>query len=100
VAKARKGKGPTLIEALTYRFRGHHVGDGGAYRTKEELQYWMDNKDPIALLGKHMVKTRAAAQKELDALQEEIEQEVLAAIEFAKNSPLPPPEQAYEDLYA
>ena len=100
VAKARKGKGPTLIEALAYRFRGHHVGDGGAYRTKEELQYWMDNKDPIALLGKHLVKTRAATQKKLDALQDEVEQEVLAAIEFAKISPLPPPEQAYEDLYA
>ena len=100
VAKARKGKGPTLIEALTYRFRGHHVGDGGAYRTKDELQWWMDNKDPIALLGKHLLKTRTAAQKELDALQEQVEQEVLAAIEFAKNAPLPPPEQAYEDLYA
>jgi pyruvate dehydrogenase E1 component alpha subunit len=100
VAKARKGKGPTLIEALTYRFRGHHVGDGGAYRTKEELQYWMDHKDPIALLGKHLLKTRAATQQKLDALQEQVEQEVLAAIEFAKNAPLPPPEQAYEDLYA
>lgn len=100
VAKARKGKGPTLIEALTYRFRGHHVGDGGAYRTKEELQWWMDHKDPIALLGKHLIKIRAATQQALDALQEQVEQEVLAAIEFAKNSPLPPPEQAYEDLYA
>ena len=36
------------------------MGDGGAYRTKEELQYWMDHKDPIALLGKHLLKTRAA----------------------------------------
>jgi len=100
VARARQGKGPTLIEALTYRFRGHHVGDGGAYRTKEELQWWMDHKDPITLLGKHMLKAKAATQAKLDALQEEVEQQVLAAIEFAKNSPLPPPEQAYEDLYA
>jgi pyruvate dehydrogenase E1 component alpha subunit len=76
------------------------VGDGGAYRTKEELQYWMDHKDPIALLGKHLLKTRAATQQKLDALQEQVEQEMLAAIEFAKNAPLPPPEQAYEDLYA
>jgi pyruvate dehydrogenase E1 component alpha subunit len=100
VARARQGKGPTLIEAMTYRFRGHHVGDGGAYRTKEELQWWMDHKDPITLLGKHMIKARAATQAKLDALQEEVEQEVLEAIEFAKGSPLPPPEQAYEDLYA
>ncbi len=100
VAKARRGKGPTLIEAMTYRFRGHHVGDGGAYRTKEELQYWMDNRDPINLLGKHMIKARTATQKALDTLQGQVEEEVLAAIEFAKNSPLPPPEQAYEDLYA
>ncbi len=100
VDKARRGKGPTFIEAVTYRFRGHHVGDAGTYRTKEEIQWWVDHKDPLALLGKYMLKCKVAAQEQLDALKEQVEQEVLAAIEFAKNSPLPPPEQAYEDLYA
>ena len=100
VDKARKGGGPTLIEALTYRYRGHHVGDGGAYRTNEEVKWWMDNKDPIKLLGDYMCQQGIAAQEQLDALTEQINQEVLEAIEFGRNSPLPPPEQAYEDLYA
>ena len=100
VSKARRGNGPTLVEAKTYRFRGHHVGDGGHYRTNEEVRWWMDNKDPIKLLGDHMCKTRVAKQEELDVLQKQIEQEVLDAVEFGKDSPLPPPEQAYEDLYA
>ncbi len=100
VAKARQGQGPTLIEAQTYRYRGHHVGDAATYRTKEELQWWMDEKDPIKLLGDHMVAGKAAARKDLEDLEDQVEQEVLDAIEFAKDSPLPPPEQAYEDLYA
>ena len=100
VEKARKGGGPTLIEALTYRYRGHHVGDGGAYRTNEEVKWWMDNKDPIKLLGDYMCQQGVAEQEQLDALTEQINQEVLDAIEFGRNSPLPPPEQAYEDLYA
>ena len=100
VAKARQGDGPTLIEAQTYRYRGHHVGDAATYRTKEELQWWMEEKDPIKLLGDRMVENGMTSQEDLDALAEQVEQEVLDAIEFAKDSPLPPPEQAYEDLYA
>ena len=100
VDKARKDEGPTLIEAYTYRYRGHHVGDDGYYRTDDEVKWWMQNKDPIKRLGDYMRRKKAATAADLDALQEQIEQEVLDAIEFGKDSPLPPPEQAYEDLYA
>jgi len=100
VEKARQGRGPTFIEAMTYRYRGHHVGDAATYRTKDELQWWMDNKDPISLLGKYICSHKLAKQADLDALAEQVNQEVLDAIEFGKDSPLPPPEQAYEDLYA
>ena len=100
VDKARQGKGPTFIEAITYRYRGHHVGDAATYRTKKELDFWMENRDPITLLSKHMIKNKVATQKDLDALYEQINQEVLDAIEFGKDAPLPPPEQAFEDLYA
>jgi TPP-dependent pyruvate/acetoin dehydrogenase alpha subunit len=99
VAKARSGDGPTLIEAMTYRHRGHHVGDAGAYRTDEEVKWWMDNKDPIKMLADHMVKRRIAKRDQLEDLQEQIDNEVIEAIEFGRNSPLPPAEQAYEDLY-
>jgi acetoin:2,6-dichlorophenolindophenol oxidoreductase subunit alpha len=100
VAKARRGDGPTFIEAETYRYRGHHVGDAATYRTKKELQWWMDKKDPIALLGRQMEDAAVAREGELDALQEQVNAQVLDAIEFGKDAPLPPPEQAYEDLYA
>ena len=100
VAKGRKGGGPTFIEAVTYRFRGHHVGDGGAYRTKEELDWWMKNKDPIRRLGDHMTKTKIATKAQLEEVEKQVEQEVIDAVEFGRNAPLPPAEQAYEDLYA
>jgi len=100
VAKARSGDGPTLIEAMTYRYRGHHVGDAGLYRTDEEVKWWMEKKDPIELLANHMVKRRIAKRDQLAALKEQIDHEVVEAIEYGRNSPLPPAEQAYEDLYA
>lgn len=100
VSKAREGGGPTLIEAKTYRFHGHHVGDAMTYRTREEAEWWRDNKDPIKLLGQYMTANKVAQQKELDAIYKQVEGDVLAAIEFGKDAPFPPPEQAYEDLYA
>ena len=100
VAKARRGDGPTLIEAKTYRYHGHHVGDAQTYRTRDEVGWWSDNKDPIRLLGDYMVKSKVAKQDELDALYDQVEQEVLDAIEFGKDAPFPPPEQAFEDIYA
>ena len=100
VAKARGGDGPTFIEALTYRYRGHHVGDSAPYRTKEELNWWMENKDPIAMLGARMITAKVATQAKLDELQEQVEQEVVDAVEFGRNAPLPSPEQAFEDIYA
>jgi pyruvate dehydrogenase E1 component alpha subunit len=100
VDKARRGQGPTFVEADTYRFRGHHVGDAATYRTKEELQWWMENSDPLENLGRRMCALGVCTPAELEALQAQVEQQVLDAIEFARAAPLPPPEQAYEDLYA
>jgi len=100
VEKARSGKGPTLLEAKTYRYRGHHVGDSGYYRTDDEVKSWMENKDPIKRLGDHMIASKVTTQDELDALAETIEEEVESAVEFGREAPLPAPEQAYEDLYA
>jgi len=100
VDKARKGGGPTFVEADTYRFRGHHVGDGAGYRTKEELNWWMENKDPIARLGEHLIAKKQSTQAQLGQVLEDVEQQVIDAVEFGRNSPLPPPEQAFEDVYA
>ena len=94
VKKARRGDGPTFVEAVTYRFRGHHVGDGGNYRTKEELDWWMENKDPISKLGNHLIASKLATRGRLDALEEKVEEEVVNAVEFGRNAPMPAPEQA------
>mgnify|MGYP000061879257 FL=1 len=100
VDRARKGSGPTFIEAITYRFRGHHVGDAAPYRTKEELEWWMANRDPIELLGREMKRRRVATNTQLTEVQEQVEADVIAAVEFAREAPYPAPEQAFEDLYA
>lgn len=88
VARARAGKGPSLVENLTYRWRGHSKSDRNRYRTKEEIDSWIA-RDPIerfrADLVAHGVLTDAAA----DALRSEAEQDVARGILFAKASPSP-----------
>jgi TPP-dependent pyruvate/acetoin dehydrogenase alpha subunit len=101
IERARAGKGPTLIECKTYRWRGHHEGDpnrGSRYRPVEEVKEWM-KKCPIRrfeekLLGKKIVTT-AKGKK----IREEIEKEIDEAIAFAKESPYPDPQDLYEDVY-
>ena len=99
-ARAREGGGPTLIEAITYRFRGHHVGDAAPYRTQEELDWWTANKDPIAKLGQYMVRRRVAARAQLAEVETQVEADVDAAVEFASQAPFPAADTAFEDLYA
>jgi pyruvate dehydrogenase E1 component alpha subunit len=85
---------------MTYRFRGHHVGDAATYRTAKELKWWMENRDPINLLGERMIKHGIADRSRLERVDEQVEEEVVEAVEFARNAPLPPAEQVREDVYA
>lgn len=98
--RARTGGGPTLIEAITYRFRGHHVGDAAPYRTQDELSWWVDHKDPITKLGEYMVRRRVATRPQLAEVLSQVEADVDAAVEFGRQAPFPAAEAAYEDLYA
>jgi pyruvate dehydrogenase E1 component alpha subunit len=103
IAKAAKhcrdGKGPYLLEMETYRFKGHSMSDPRKYRTKEEeIEY--TNSDPIAKVLKIITENKYASQKELDTIHEGVKQEILEAIQFAEESPLPKPEAMYEDIYA
>ena len=77
-----------------------HVGDAAPYRTREELDWWMENRDPITLLGRRMRKARVATAAQLEEMQQQVEEEVVAAVEFARNEPEPDAAQAFEDLYA
>jgi pyruvate dehydrogenase E1 component alpha subunit len=98
VARARAGEGPTLIEAKTYRQRGHYEGDMGAYRPPEEVAEWMD-RDPILLLGGRLVSEHGFAQADLDDLAADVERTLEAAAAFAERSPHPEPVEAIEDVY-
>lgn len=95
----RKGNGPVLIESITYRWFGHSSSDPGKYRTKEEVDEWK-KKDPILKFRKYLVENKLVTDEELDKLEEVSKQKIEASVEFAKNSPEPTIESAFEDIYA
>ena len=100
VDRARQGKGPTLLEAMTYRIRGHFEGDPQRYRTKEEVEEQAANRDPIRQF-RDLLSKEEILPKDLDQqIQDEIDQEIKEAIRFAEESPLPLPSDALEGLYA
>ena len=99
IDRARNGAGPTLIEALTYRYRGHHEGDPMAYRTREELEMWRA-RDPIPRLLSWLVSKGYLTEADDQRLVAEVQAEVDDATEFARQSPWPAPEEALEDVYA
>lgn len=88
IERARQGGGPTLIEALTYRHRGHSKSDRNRYRTKEEIEAWVE-RDPIGLFEQDLIKHGLIQQAEVDELMKSVDTEIEEAIEFAKNSPAP-----------
>ena len=101
VERARNGGGPSLIDCNTYRFRGHHIGDPGtSYRERSEVEEQQRTRDPILRLKKVLIEEEEVAETELEAIDQELQTELEAAVEYAKSSPSPRPEDALEDLYA
>ena len=99
--RAREGGGPTLLNCDTYRFRGHHIGDPGtSYRDREEVQEQERQRDPIRRLVQVLIEEEGVSQEKLDALEAELANELEEALDFAKNSPEPLPEDALDDVYA
>ncbi|MEV8641968.1 thiamine pyrophosphate-dependent dehydrogenase E1 component subunit alpha [Mesorhizobium ciceri] len=89
VARARAGEGPTLIESKTYRHRGHSKSDRNRYRTKEEIEDWMSNRDPITLFESELREFGFIDDKGIEAIRDAVAQEIAEGIEFAKASPSP-----------
>ncbi|MCL4820328.1 MAG: pyruvate dehydrogenase (acetyl-transferring) E1 component subunit alpha [Vicinamibacteria bacterium] len=98
IDRARKEKRPTLIEAETYRYRGHSMSDPGKYRTKEEVEQMMQ-VDPIFLWGKRLIEQERFTTAELEAVDKEVIAEVDACVRFADESPWPSHESLFEDVY-
>jgi pyruvate dehydrogenase E1 component alpha subunit len=98
IKRAKDGKGPTLIEAKTYRWRGHWTGDPEVYRTKEDVKAWMD-KCPIKRMKAAMIADSIATEKELTAIEEKAKADVEAAAKFAIESPEPDPKTVMDNVY-
>lgn len=102
VTRARRGQGPTLIEAKTYRFDEHNVGliiPGKRYRTAEEIEEYKTHRDPLALF-RQVLSAEGVSDHELKAIEDEVVAAVAEAIQFAEHSPLPDPANLYEYLYS
>ncbi len=97
--RARSGGGPSFIEARTYRFIGHYVGDPALYMPPQEREEWR-KRDAILRLGRQLREWGYLSQAEDEGMGTEVQAELQAAIQFAKASPLPAPETALEDVYA
>ncbi len=94
----RSGKGPYFLEIKTYRYKGHSVSDPGKYRSKDELQAYMEN-DPIKLTEEKILKNKIATDSEIQAIKDLIKAEIEEATLFAEESPLPDPSELYTDNY-
>ena len=99
VERARRGEGPTLIEAQTYRWYGHSHSDPRAYRTREEEAEWR-KRDPITVMKDAMQLLGWLDDKEFEQLDEAVQAKLAKAMEFATNSPEPSPDELCTDVYA
>ena len=98
VGRAREGKGPTFIECKTYRWRGHWEGDPQPYRTRDEVEAWK-SKCPIRRFRSYLSENNMFREEELDTIDSEVDAELRDAIDYARKSPFPEPDEALEDVY-
>jgi pyruvate dehydrogenase E1 component alpha subunit len=96
--EARNGKGPVLMEALTYRMAGHYFGDNENYRTKEEVAEWK-KKDPILYVENILIRQYGVTEGEIVSIKKEEKKIVLEASNKAKDDPFPPEKDLVNDLY-
>ncbi|WP_323009002.1 pyruvate dehydrogenase (acetyl-transferring) E1 component subunit alpha [Paracoccus sp. (in: a-proteobacteria)] len=100
VAHCRAGKGPYILEVMTYRYRGHSMSDPAKYRTREEVQKMRDERDAIEHVRELLLQGSHVSEDDLKAIDKEIKDIVNDSAEFAKESPEPPLEELWSDIYA
>ncbi|WP_414672212.1 thiamine pyrophosphate-dependent dehydrogenase E1 component subunit alpha [Lentibacillus sp.] len=99
IERARSGEGPTLIEAKTYRWKGHSKSDAKKYRTREEENEWKA-KDPIKRFRGVLVEAGIITEEKAEEIRKDAKQEIEDAVEFAENGPMPTEEDLLTDVYA
>jgi len=97
--RARSGEGPTLIECLTYRFRGHSLADPDELRSEEEKEFWA-KRDPIKQLEMNLLTKEIVSSEELRGIEKEIDNEINDAVEFALAAPEPDPNELTNYIWA
>lgn len=100
IARARKSEGPTLIEALTYRWEGHYKGDPELYRSSEEVAEWREKRDPLKRFATYLIEQGHLSREQVNAIDQEIQREVNEAVEYAEDSPLPALDDLQRDLFS
>ena len=98
VERARNERQPQLVEAVTYRFRGHSMADPEEYRTKEQVAEWR-KRDPITAFGQRLIDAGLIEDGTPERVDEEVLGTVDEAVAFADQSPFPAPESLYDDIY-
>lgn len=98
IARARRGEGPSLIECLCYRYRGHFEGDPQVYKPSGEEDEWR-KKDPIPRFADRLIREGILAQADVERIQQEETSLVQQAVEFARQSPYPKPAEALQHVF-
>ncbi|MBE9155043.1 pyruvate dehydrogenase (acetyl-transferring) E1 component subunit alpha [Cyanobium sp. LEGE 06113] len=99
IQRARAGEGPTLLECLTYRYRGHSLADPDELRAEAEKAFWA-KRDPIKRLGGQLLEQQLATAEELKAIEKEIDAEISECVSFALSAPEPNPEELTRYIWA
>ena len=99
VERARAGEGPTLLECLTYRFRGHSLADPDELRAEEEKEFW-SKRDPIKKLAKELVEGNFAKEEELKSIEKKIDLEISKSVKNALDAPEPPSKDLTKYIWA
>ncbi len=102
VERARRGEGPAFLACNTYRYYGHHVGDiqRAYYRSKEEEQEWRAQRDPLKLLSTRLIEQHLAEPALFAQIEQRVQAEIAAGVEFALNAPFPDPSEVDQHVYA
>jgi pyruvate dehydrogenase E1 component alpha subunit len=98
VAWCRAGKGPYILEMMTYRYRGHSMSDPAKYRTREEVQKIRDESDPIEMVRARLLEKKWATEDDLKKIEQDVRATVVEAADFAQNGPEPDPSELWTDI--